>query len=199
MNFNVNWAAQEVPFPRFGLQLREDQSTDDFMTEVENKVNAMIGEYTMNEYKAYKNLVKHKKRINRVFFEICGDKSFRSRRPGRKMNMPAVAVASCSAAPLKAPRRRSSKGSKLKIDETTSSSVQPAKTKSLESTKRKRKSSEHVLDIELEAASSLAQMGQKKAKLLRNLLLLKFDEFLPPSMMISSRNLANKVFPFGLS
>jgi hypothetical protein len=28
----------------------------------------MIGQYTMNEYKAYKNLVKHKIRINRVFF-----------------------------------------------------------------------------------------------------------------------------------
>jgi hypothetical protein len=34
------------------------------MVEVEKKVNAMIGENTMNEYKAYKNLVKHKKRIN---------------------------------------------------------------------------------------------------------------------------------------
>jgi DNA-directed RNA polymerase subunit N (RpoN/RPB10) len=125
------------------------------MTEVENKVNAMIGEYTMNEYKAYKNLVKHKKRINRVFSEICGDKSFCSRRPGHKMKMPAVAVASCSAAPLKALRRRSSKGNKLYIDETTSSSVQPVKTKSLESSKRKQKSSEHVLNVELEAASSL--------------------------------------------
>jgi hypothetical protein len=116
------------------------------------------------------------------------------------MKMLAIVVASCSVAPLKAPRRRSSKGNKLNIDETMSSSVQPAKTKSLESSKRKRKSSEHVLDVELEAASSLAQMGQKKAeKLLRSLLLLKFDEFLPPSMMISSRNLANKVFPLGLS
>jgi hypothetical protein len=98
VNFNVNWEAQEVPFSRFGLQLRDDQSTDDLMTEVENKVNAMIGKYTMNEYKAYKNLVKHKKMINRVFSEIWGDKSFRSRRPGRKMKMPAVAMASCSAA-----------------------------------------------------------------------------------------------------
>jgi hypothetical protein len=71
VNFNVNWATQEVLFPRFGLQLRDDQSADDFMTEVENKVNAMIGEYTMNEYKAYKNLVKHNKRINRVLSEIC--------------------------------------------------------------------------------------------------------------------------------
>jgi hypothetical protein len=109
VNFNVNWAAQEVPFPKSGLRLRYGQSTDDFMLEIERRVNLMIGEYTMNEYKAYKNLVKHKKRINRVFSEICGDKSFRSRRPGRKLKMPAVAVASCSAAPLKAPRRRSSK------------------------------------------------------------------------------------------
>jgi hypothetical protein len=78
VTFSVNWAAQKVPFSRFGLQLREDLSTDDFMTEIENKVNAMIGGYTMNEYKAYKNLVKHKKRINQVFSEICVDKSFRS-------------------------------------------------------------------------------------------------------------------------
>jgi hypothetical protein len=52
----------------------------------------MIGEYTMNEYKAYKNLVKNKKRINRVFSEVCEEKSFRSRRPGRKLPLlwPAV-------------------------------------------------------------------------------------------------------------
>jgi hypothetical protein len=49
VNFNNNWAAQLVPFSRFGLQLRDGQSADDFMTEVEKKVNAMIGEYTMNE------------------------------------------------------------------------------------------------------------------------------------------------------
>jgi hypothetical protein len=81
--FNVNWAAQEVPFPKFGIKLREGQSVDAFMVEVEKRVNLMIGEYTMNEYKAYKFLVKHKRRINRVFTEVCGDKSFKSRRPGR--------------------------------------------------------------------------------------------------------------------
>jgi hypothetical protein len=75
------------------------------MLEIERRVNLMIGEYTMNEYKAYKNLLKHKKRINRVFSKVCGDKSFRSRHPGHKLKMPAVAVASCSAAPLKALRR----------------------------------------------------------------------------------------------
>jgi hypothetical protein len=164
VNFNVNWAAQEVPFPKFGLQLRDGQSADDFMLEIERRVNLMIGEYTMNEYKAYKNLVKHNKRINRVFSEVCGDKSFRSRRPSRKLKMPAVVMASCSAAPLKAPRRRSSKSSKLIIDDTTSSSVQPTKTRSLESLRRKRKSSEQISDAELQAASSLAQMSQKKAK-----------------------------------
>jgi hypothetical protein len=47
----------------------------------------------------------------------------------------------------------------VNTDETTSSSVQPTKTKSLESTKRKRKSSEQVSDVELQAASSLAQMS----------------------------------------
>jgi hypothetical protein len=164
VNFNVNWAAQEVPFLKFGLHLRDGQSADDFMLEIERRVNLMIGEYTMNEYTAYKNLVKHKKRINRVFSEVCGDKSFRSRRPGRKLKMSAVAVASCSAAPPKAPRRRSSKSSHSITDETTSSSVQPAKTKSLESSKRKRKSSKQVSDAELQAASSLAQMSHKKAK-----------------------------------
>jgi hypothetical protein len=64
VSFNVNWATQEVPFPLFGLRLTNDQSAKDFMSEVEKKVNEMIGQYTMNEYKAYKNLVKHKRRIN---------------------------------------------------------------------------------------------------------------------------------------
>jgi hypothetical protein len=164
VNFNVNWAAQEVPFPMFALRLRDDQNADDFMLEIERRVNLIIGEYIMNEYKAYKNLAKHKQRKNRVFSEICGDKSFRSRRPGRKLKIPVVVVASCSAAPLKALRRRSSKSSRLIVDETTSSSVKPAKTKSLESSKRKRKSSEQGLNAELQAASSLALMSQKKAK-----------------------------------
>jgi hypothetical protein len=164
VSFNVNWVAQEVPFPLFGLHLRDGQSAEDFMIEVEKKVNDMIGEYTMNEYKAYKNLVKHKKKINRVFSEICGEKSFRSRRPGPPVKMPCVVVASCSVTPLKALRKRSSKKSKGTTDETISSSVQPAKTKSLESTKRKRKSFEQVSDVELEATSSLAQMSRKKAK-----------------------------------
>jgi hypothetical protein len=164
VNFNVNWEVQEVPFPKFGVQLRDGQSADDFMLEIERRVNLMIGEYTMNEYKAYKNLVKHKKRINRVFSEVCRDKSFRSRHPSRNLKMPAVAVASCSAAPPKAPRRKSSKSSRLTADETMSSSVQPTKTKFLESSKCKRKSSEPVSDAELQAASSLAQMSHKKAK-----------------------------------
>jgi hypothetical protein len=134
------------------------------MLEVEKKVTLMIGEYTMNEYKAYKALVKHKRRINRVFSKVCGDKSFNSRRPGRKLKIPAVAIASCSAAPISAPRRRSSKRGPSIADETTSSGVQPSKTGSLESLKRKRRTSEQVSDAELQVASGLAQMSRKKPK-----------------------------------
>jgi uncharacterized protein YktA (UPF0223 family) len=107
VTFNVNWATQEVSFPRFGLQLKEGQSVEEFMDKIEKKVNAMIGESTMNEYKAYKNLVKHKRRINRVFTKACGENSFRPRRPGIENKAPIVAVASCSATPLKATRRKS--------------------------------------------------------------------------------------------
>jgi hypothetical protein len=162
--FNVNWAAQEVPFPKFGTKLREGQSADTFMVAVEKKVTLMIGEYTMSECKAYKALVKHKRRINRVFTEVCGDKSFNSRRPGRKLKVPAVAIASCSVAPISAPRRRSSKRGPSVIDESTSSGVQPSSTRSLESSKRKHRTSEQISDVELQAASSLAQMSRKKLK-----------------------------------
>jgi hypothetical protein len=161
---NVNWAAQEVPFPRFGVQLREDQSADDFMEEVEKKVNAMIGESTMIEFKAFKNLVKHKKRINRVFSEICGDKFFCSRRPGIKVKAPAVAVANCSAAPSKASRRTSSKKRKGCGDGTSPSAVCPEKTKSVESSKRKHKSFEVISDVELQAATGLAGLSRKMMK-----------------------------------
>jgi hypothetical protein len=156
-----------VPFPKFGIKLREDQSADAFMIEIEKRVNVMIGEYTMNEYKAYKAykaLVKHKKRINRVFTEVCGDKSFSSRGPGPKMKVPAVAVASCSAAPINAPRIRSSKRGSSSLSEGTSSGVKPYRTRSLESSKRKRKTSERTSDAELQAASGLAQMSRKKLK-----------------------------------
>jgi hypothetical protein len=115
----------------FGIQLRDGQSTNDFMLEVERRVILMVGEYTMNEYKAYKALVKHKRRINRLFFEVCGDKSFHSRRPGHKLKIPAVAVASCSAAPPRAPRRRSSQSSLTIADETTANARLPNKFRTL--------------------------------------------------------------------
>jgi hypothetical protein len=73
-------------------------------------------------------------------------------------------MASCSDAPLKAPRRKSSKKRKGSIGETSSSIACPEKTKSLESSKQKHKSSEAVSDVELKAASSLAQLGEKKIK-----------------------------------
>jgi hypothetical protein len=118
----------------------------------------------MNEYKAYKALVKHKKRINRVFSEVCGDKYFSSRGPGPKLKVPAVAVASCSAAPINAPRIRSSKRGSSFVSESTSSGVKPSRTRSLESSKRKRKTSDRTSDAELQAASGLAQMSCQKLK-----------------------------------
>jgi uncharacterized protein YktA (UPF0223 family) len=120
VSFHVNWATQEVPSPQSGLQLKEGQSPEEFMEEIEQKVNTMIGESTMNKYKAYKHLVKHKKRINRVFSEVCSENSFLSRHPGIEKKAPTVAVASCSAAPLKAPRGKSLKKRKGNIDETSS-------------------------------------------------------------------------------
>jgi hypothetical protein len=163
--YNVNWADQKVPFPKFGIKLREGQSAKDFMDEVEKKVNVMVGEYTMNEYKAYKALVRHKKKINRIFSEVCGDKFFSSRGPGPKLKVPAVAMASCSAAPINAPRIRSSKRGSSPASEGASSGVKPSRTRSLESSKRKRKTSElRTSDAELQVASGLAQMSRKKPK-----------------------------------
>jgi hypothetical protein len=106
VTFNVNWATQQVPFPRFGLRLKEGQSVKKFIEEVEKKVDTMIGESTLNEYKAYKNLVKHKKRINRVFSEVGAEIAFRSLPPGIDKKALAVAVASCSAAPPKLLEKR---------------------------------------------------------------------------------------------
>jgi hypothetical protein len=117
----------------------------------------MIGESTINEYK---NLVKHKRRINRVFSQLSAKDSFRSRRLGVDKKAPAVVVASCSAAPPKSPRRSSKKG-KSSVGDTSSAIICPDKTKSLESSKQKRKTSEVVSDAEIQAASSLAQLGRK--------------------------------------
>jgi hypothetical protein len=73
-------------------------------------------------------------------------------------------VASCSAGPLRAPKGKSSKKRKDRTDETSSSVVCPEKTKSLESSKQKRKTSEAISDVEIQAASGLAQLGRKKIK-----------------------------------
>jgi hypothetical protein len=61
-------------------------------------------------------------------------------------------------------QEKASKCSLSIVDKTMSSGVQPSKTKSLESSKRKIKSSEQVSNAELQAASSLADMSRKKAK-----------------------------------
>jgi hypothetical protein len=92
-----------------------------------------------------------------VFTEVCGDKSFSSRSPGPKLKVLAVAVASCSVAPINAPRIRSSKRGSSSVSESTSSGVKPSTTRSLESSKRKRKTSERTSDAELQAASVTTQ------------------------------------------
>jgi hypothetical protein len=134
------------------------------MDEVEKKVNAMIGESTMNEYKAFKNLVKHKKRINHVFSEVCGDKSFHSRHPGINKKAPVVVVASCSFGPPKISRRTSSNKRKGIVEGTSSATLCLEKTRSLESSKRKHKSTEAISDAELQAAIGLTGLSGKKMK-----------------------------------
>jgi hypothetical protein len=98
------------------------------MEEIEKKVNAMIGESTVNEYKAYKNSVEHKRRINRVFSKVCAENSFRSCHPGIEKKAPAVAGPSYSAAPPKAPQGKSSKKGKSNTGDTSSFAVCPDKT-----------------------------------------------------------------------
>jgi hypothetical protein len=123
----------------------------------------MIGKSTLNEYKAYKSIVKHKKRVNRVFSELGAETALRSRPPGMDKKISVVVVAVCSAAPPKARRSRASKKEKAKsCAGDTSSVVRPGNTKSLESSKRKRKDSEDIFDAEIQAASSLAQLSRKK-------------------------------------
>jgi hypothetical protein len=96
-----------------------DHSLEDFILEVEEKVNEMVGQSTLNEYKAYKNIVKHKKGVNRVFSELGVENALRSHPLGVDKIL-AVAIAVFSVAPPKARRRRASKkdnakGSTMKV------------------------------------------------------------------------------------
>jgi hypothetical protein len=111
---DVDWASQKVSFPQFNLRLKDGQSLEDFILEDEEKVNEMISESTLNEYKSYKSIVKHKKRVNRVFSELGAETALRSRPLGVDKKISAVVVAVCSDAPPKARRRRASKKEKAK-------------------------------------------------------------------------------------
>jgi hypothetical protein len=126
----------------------------------------MVGESTLNEYKSFKALVKHKRRVNRVFSELGAETALRSRPPGVDKKVLAVVLASYSVAPPKAPRKKASKRGrgKSEVGDISSSNVRPEKTKSLESSKSKLKASEGISDAEVRAASSLTQLVQKKAK-----------------------------------
>jgi hypothetical protein len=126
----------------------------------------MVGELTLNEYKSFKALVKHKRRVNRVFSELGAEIALRSCPPGVDKKVPVVVVATCSAALPKAPRKKSLNKRKgmNEAGDISSSTIHPEKTKSLESSKWKCKASDSVSDAEVQAASSLAQLEQKKAK-----------------------------------
>jgi hypothetical protein len=107
IHLTVDWVTQQVHVPRFNLRLKEGQSLEIFIAEVEKKVDAMVGESTLNKFKAFKALVKHKRRVNRVFSEFGAETTLCSRPPGVNKKVLAVAVATCSATPPKAPRGKS--------------------------------------------------------------------------------------------
>jgi hypothetical protein len=148
------------------LRVKNGQSLEDFILDIEEKVNEMVGESTLIECKAYKSIVKHKKRVNRVFSELGTETALQSHPLGVYRKISAIIVAVCSAAPPKARGRRASKKDKAKSDAGNNSSpvVCSTKAKSLESSKRKRKASEDIFDAEIQAASSLAKLGRKKSK-----------------------------------
>jgi hypothetical protein len=46
---DVDWASHKMPFPRFNLWLKEGQCLEDFVAEVKEKVNSLVGESTLND------------------------------------------------------------------------------------------------------------------------------------------------------
>jgi hypothetical protein len=81
---------------------------DDFILEVEEKVNDMVGEFTLNEYKAYKHIVKHKRGVNRVFSKLGSETALRPRPPGLDKKTPTLGASGSSAAA--APSKAKEKG-----------------------------------------------------------------------------------------
>jgi hypothetical protein len=75
-------------------------------------------------------------------------------------------VVGCSATPPKARRKRASKKEKDKsgAGDTSSPAVCPTKTKYWEFSKRKRKASEDVSDVEIQSACSLVKLSKKRSK-----------------------------------
>jgi hypothetical protein len=106
------------------LRLPGGKSLEDFIFGVEQKVTNMVGEFTLNEYKAFKNIVKHKKRADWVFSELGAELTLRSRPPGPDKKMqPHGATSSVSiGVPSKSCKKMSSRG-KDKSAEATGSSI----------------------------------------------------------------------------
>jgi hypothetical protein len=64
-----------------------------FVLEVEkNKVVDLVGPHHLTEYDAYKNIVKHKECVNRIFSELGGTAPLHPRpsKPKRKMQPPSA-------------------------------------------------------------------------------------------------------------
>jgi DNA-directed RNA polymerase subunit N (RpoN/RPB10) len=130
-------ASQKVPFPRFHLRLEAGQSLEDFILKVEEKASDMVGEFILNEYKAYKHIVKHNRRLNRVFLELGAETTLCPRPLGPDKKTQPVGAASFSAAvaPPMPRKKRASRREKSKdiAGHVSSPFVCPLKTKSLES------------------------------------------------------------------
>jgi hypothetical protein len=127
----------------------------------------MISEFTLNEYKAFKHIVKHK-RVNRVFSKLGAETTLQPRSPGPNKKTPTLGAvgSSVAVAPPKPRKKRASRREKYKEDagDASSPAVCPLQTKYLESSKRKRKASESTFEAEIQVTSNLAELGRKKAK-----------------------------------
>jgi hypothetical protein len=114
----------------------------------------MVGEFTLNENKAYKHIVKHKRRVNHVFSELGAETTIRPRLPGPDKKTPTLGAPSSSAvvAPSKPQSKRVSRKEKSKEDAGIASSpaLGSSKTKSLESSRKKRKVSKGTSEAKIQ-------------------------------------------------
>jgi hypothetical protein len=83
------------------------------------------------------------------------------------------------------------------VGDSSSPVVRSGKTKSLESSKRERKASEDISDAEIQAASSLAQLGKKKSKKAMKKVVVVVVQRVPPAF--SDDEMTNEPHQTGFS